>query len=426
MHDLFLTLGLMVAGFAYLDKAAPLDVLQDILSLPSSRSNGPVKLDLAFVNNLPGTPQVYAYVTGRDTQGALVMLQSNNQWNHILPHGSPIPVKIAGDVKIPLRVDGIMTFASLPDYISSSRVYFAQGELSFATVGDDASLVEPSVFNTQDPNANVSYGFVELNYAGGVDVFDISYVDWVGLPLGITVTGRNGANQSIPGLPSHAVQTICQDLKTQAATDHMPWDQLCRKGPDDYFLRVWSAAQYITLNPNTAFKHYFTQQVNEIWTRFTTQSLTVNTQSANTALVPANVTCQVATASHMLTCDGDNRPYAKPTAGDILGCSTGTFAIQAGDNDIHKAVVPRLCAAFNRGTLLLPGGDIQPSRDAFYPAGVPSNQYSRIVHKWELQGQGYTFPYDDVVGPFFRVHAAMSMLTWSHDRLQGMLRTQPG
>jgi hypothetical protein len=56
-----------------------------------------------------------------------------------------------------------------------------------------------------------------------------------------------------------------------------------------------------------------------------------------------------------------------------------------------------LCAAFNRGTLLLAGGDVQPSlgADSHYTT-APSNYYSAIVHKYELDGKGYAFAYDDV------------------------------
>lgn len=67
------------------------------------------------------------------------------------------------------------------------------------------------------------------------------------------------------------------------------------------------------------------------------------------------------------------------------------------DNAIHGAVVPRLCAAFERGTLLLPGGNVQPSLgNSSYYQESPCNHYSRLVHKYENDGLGYAFSYDDV------------------------------
>lgn len=110
------------------------------------------------------------------------------------------------------------------------------------------------------------------------------------------------------------------------------------------------------------------------------------------------MTCRVS-ASDSLACDGgDNRGYTRPTSADIYGCNSGPFAIDyTVDNDIHKAVVARLCAAFNRGTLLLDGGNYQPSlgSDSYYTTS-PNNHYSRIVHEHEDGGLGYAFSYDDV------------------------------
>ena len=87
----------------------------------------------------------------------------------------------------------------------------------------------------------------------------------------------------------------------------------------------------------------------------------------------------------------------KPTAYDIFGCSTGPFEIQAIDNDVHRAVVPRLCAAFNRSTFLTNGGNVQPSLpSSSYYGTSPTNHFSRIVHQYEVDGKGYAFSYDDV------------------------------
>jgi hypothetical protein len=59
--------------------------------------------------------------------------------------------------------------------------------------------------------------------------------------------------------------------------------------------------------------------------------------------------------------------------------------------------VPRLCAAFNRGTFLTDGGNVQPSLSSdYYYLSSPSNHYSRIIHEYETDGLGYAFAYDDV------------------------------
>ena len=90
----------------------------------------------------------------------------------------------------------------------------------------------------------------------------------------------------------------------------------------------------------------------------------------------------------------------------IFGCASGPFAIIDSDNDIHRAVVPRLCAAFNRGTLLIPGGDVQPSLPPkIYYTSTTHNWYSAFVHGSEARRRGYAFPYDDVT-PSIRYNTA--------------------
>ena len=98
-----------------------------------------------------------------------------------------------------------------------------------------------------------------------------------------------------------------------------------------------------------------------------------------------------------MNCAGSNRAITKPTAADIFGCNSGPFLIQGPDNDVYRAIVPRLCAAFTRTTLLMDGGNVQPSvgRSSYYLSS-PSSHYSRITHDYEIDGRGYAFSYDDV------------------------------
>lgn len=122
------------------------------------------------------------------------------------------------------------------------------------------------------------------------------------------------------------------------------------------------------------------------------QALTVVTQSA-----ASSIACQVPPSDDQLHCTGSSSTYSKSSAVDIFDCNSGPFNITDSANDIHKAIVPRLCAAFHRSTLLLNGGNVQPSLSAssYYGDGV-TNWYSKIVHQFEGGGRGYAFPYDDV------------------------------
>lgn len=204
----------------------------------------------------------------------------------------------------------------------------------------------------------------------------------------MSLTGSDGSVQTAKGLKAGSAVSICNELRTQAASDGQPWDQLCMTN-NGVTLRVLSPNDYISIVPN-GFSSYWTNYVNSVWSQYTSNTLTVNTQAAAGSLA-----CRVSGST--LTCAGDNRGYAKPVAKDIFGCNSGPFLIQGSDNDAHRGVVPRLCAAFERSTLLLSGGNVQPNlKSTSYYTVNPTNHYSRITHKYEVDGRGYTFSYDDV------------------------------
>ena len=349
-------------------------------------------LTLDLVNNLSGG-QVNCYITGSDSNGALVLLQPNGQFFYPSCDSATTPQAITANVAIPLGAYGSTTKITIPSYISAARVWFAQGDLTFfvlAGPNGGPTLVEPSAVNPSDPSAAVSWGFVELTYteAGGLFA-NISYVDFVGLVLGMSLTCLDGTAQSALGLQATAVASICSALKAQEAVDGQPWGDLCVESTSGTPLRVLSPQDYISLNPD-AFSSYYTSYVSSVWSHFASSTLTIDTQAS-----AGEVSCSVSGST--LNCAGDNRGYAEPCAADIFGCNSGPFSIQSGDNGVHLAVVPRLCAAFARSTLLIDGGDSQPgpASSEYYTAN-PTNWYSKIVHEYEVDGKGYAFAYDDV------------------------------
>lgn len=353
------------------------------------------KLPMSLVNNFAGGA-VNVYVTGLDSENRLVMLQPDGQFFYpTAASGQETPQIVTGDIKIPLGDKGSTTNITVPGYISSARVWFAEGELKFYTVWSSAtngpSLVQPAAVNPQDPSAAVNWGFVELtnNEAWGLYA-NISYVDFVGLILGMQMTETNGNTQSALGLGPDAVSSICASLKAQTEKDGQPWGDLCVTGLNGQPLRILAPSNYVASNPD-AFKTYWNEYIDNVWDHYTSDTLTVNTQAA-----AGEVACKV--TGDELTCAGDNRGYAKPTASDIFGCNSGPFAILGDDNDVHRAVVPRLCAAFVRTTLLSsPGGNTQPGLDStHYYGSDPTHWYSKFVHENLVDGRGYAFPYDDV------------------------------
>ncbi|OQD74729.1 hypothetical protein PENANT_c166G05627 [Penicillium antarcticum] len=353
----------------------------------SAQAN-PGSLSLRLVNNFYGG-QVNAYIQGLDSNNKIVFVLGDGSLVYPSSRGSGAPVAIRQNLAVPLTGTGGTFEIILPIALSSARIYFAEGELSFFMVktptGD--GLVQPST-NPQDPNAGLNWGFVEFTYAADLTVFaNISYVDFVGMILSMALSVTDGTGTQITrSLPSGAVSHICSGLVNQTSDEGYPWSSSCITSPSGTLLRVLSPGKI----KSNAFESYWNTYVDQVWSHYTSNPLTINTQSGT-----GDAICQVSGAT--MTCNGDNRGYAKPTAADIWGCNSGPFERLASDNAVHVAVIPRLCAAFVRSTLLLAGGNVQPSLDSsHYYTVSPTDHYSRLIKQFEVDGKGYTFPYDDV------------------------------
>ncbi|KEY70783.1 hypothetical protein S7711_03278 [Stachybotrys chartarum IBT 7711] len=366
----------------------PIIVIPDEDAGLSARAESPT-LNLQFLNRFNGF--VNAYLTGMDPEGRVAFIRADGSVYYPSSGGSSVPVWIPqADVRIPLEAGQQLNMV-LPFALTSGRIYYAAGELSFAVVSTPIGegIVQPAPNVLTDPSAGVNWGFVELTLtSSGVLYANISYVDFVGMPLGMELTVYGGESQSAYGVSSDAVGNICNSLSAQASRDLRPWGGLCLSS-SGVPIRVVSPYLYHDLDAN-GFTTYWDQYGNDVWQKFRNQPLVIDTQGPR-----GHVNCYV--QGDTLNCDGDNRGYGRPTARDIWGCDSGPFGKMSGDNDVHLAVIPRLCAAFVRSTLLSQGGEVQPSLGSSnYYLVDPTNHYSRIVHEHEVDGKGYAFAYDDV------------------------------
>ncbi|KAI0407000.1 hypothetical protein F4802DRAFT_605838 [Xylaria palmicola] len=296
-----------------------------------------------------------------------------------------------------------------PGLVESGRIYISDGDLDFFR-SEAPQIVHPDPHNPDDPASSKIWGFVEFTHTksapgGNVDMtVNLSFVDWVSLPLGMNVTFAVGTDKrtvSIPGLRPDGLKRICDGFSTLKSF----WPKLCLKA-NDAPLRVMSPEKYASLYPDDKdAANYYEPYINTVWEKYKNADLRINTQtdgpdSAKKVDNGRIVTCRVGQTDNILHCDSDAGDFNRPVSRDIYGCNSGPFANPADgvqESWSRARVRPRLCAAFVRSTLHLDGA--QPSRDISsnkYYQQPTTNHYSRLVHENLIGGMGYAFSYDDV------------------------------
>ncbi|KAJ2988500.1 hypothetical protein NUW58_g3945 [Xylaria curta] len=239
-----------------------------INSTSKIQAQGANPLEVDVVNNF-GSNQMYLYITGTDSNGVACLLGPDGNFFYPNAGGSAIPVPIQGDYKISLGGVGSTTKVTLPDFLISSRIWVAEGELQFFTLinGDGKTvIVEPSVSNPSDPSASIKWGFVEFNWNNGEIYANITYVDWVGISMGMALTLGAGQTQVVKGLKGGAVQHICNDLNSQNSRDSAGWDKLCMTNGNGEALRVLSPNLRIAGDP-TWQAEYYNGYIDKVWSK---------------------------------------------------------------------------------------------------------------------------------------------------------------
>ncbi|EME49681.1 glycoside hydrolase family 64 protein [Dothistroma septosporum NZE10] len=343
-------------------------------------------LQIALMNQ-SNSSQVYAYITGRaiDNNDAVFMLQADARTPYYPASpskvGSPVPVNIA----ISLGAPGNTVTATIPR-LAGARIWFSIGNPLTFLLNPGPGVVEPSVFNRSDPNYNINFGFCEFTFNSAQVFVNISYVDFVSnVPIALTLADTSGGSQHVAGMSSDGLATVAKGLRAQTVADGRRWGSLIvQSGGKD--LRALSPNSGITTNP-TWFETYWTDYVNQVWDKYSSQQLIVDTQASW-----GEVKGQVNSSGYLDF--GDGSTFSKPTSADIFSSNSGPFA--TGGNAKTNAIIPRLCAGFNRSTLLAsdqaPNGTSPPQ----YYQNAITNHYSRIVHAANVDGLGYAWPYDDV------------------------------
>ena len=318
----------------------------------SERDDAPGALTIELYNNYD-SENVHAYIqtTLKDSGQVRLITADGTPYQPLAnSRSAAVPIPQSANCGIKLGAKGSSVSITMPIPMLTGRIYVADGELSLHVLQSDSgiSLQNPAFQQPYDPNFNTSYGFVEANQDGKCIYVNPTYVDFVGLPLGMELVTEK-ATLGISGLPENGVEEVCRQLAAEQQKDGFPWGKLCLEDGNGAPIRVLSPQHDLE-----GFKTYFNGYIDQVWQHITGNGIQFDTQDSNPL-----VSCHI--QGEAMTCDRTSRPFPKPTSADIWGCNSGPFA-QTGDACWDK-IGARFCAAFHRATFLLPGGDVQPRQE---------------------------------------------------------------
>lgn len=340
------------------------------------------------LQNRTNSHDVYAYITGQalDNGNHVCLIKADGRTPYYpeSPPGTITP--LSENCSIRLGGQGSTTTVTIP-HLAGGRIWFSIGkELTFY-LNPGPAIVEPSVTNPSDPNIHTTWDFCEFTFANNQLYANISYVDFVSLPISLTLTPDNGPDQKVLGLKPDGLASICAGLESQNLEDGKDWHKLVFES-DGKKLRALSPNNGGVMEGGNMFHGYYDPYVNAVWEKYSRAPLAVDTQ-AQWGRVEAKV------VNGELEFPGIGK-FGKPSSADIFSCSTGPFTSNAG---ALGPLTARISAAFNRSTLLI--NDVHPINERvenYYKEKI-TNHYARLVHEANIDGRGYAFPYDDVSAP---------------------------
>lgn len=332
-------------------------------------------LSMTIVNNSGsyGNDTIHFYVVGTN-------LDTKAQ-SYVTPDGvlKPVSTSLNGpdgyaDLSIPLAAQG-NTKIGLPSPMSG-RVYFSLGsKLKFKVVtggGGKPALQYPAGWVESDPSFAVLHDFVEFTHDDSGMYCNTTMVDMFSVPLSLTLDGSRSqaAGTLVDGGRDAIFSTIAgnSDFSGLVLGDK---------------LRVIAPGHGVETGKFPG--DYFDDTVNRVWSKYTSETLTVNTGSA---------TYTGKVSGDTLTFSGGVKPISKPSTLDVLYCNG---ALAAPNDGVTGPVAAILGAGLNRTTLL--DATTQPTTDpsGYYGDDV-TNHYAKVMHDNTVDGKAYGFPFDDVAG----------------------------
>lgn len=340
------------------------------------------------LKNTSDSLNLFAHITGRDGQG-VVMLSADGQTLYRPPSPAEILQPLGADCAISIGGPGAQRTVHIP-HMFGARIWFCKDRPLTFLLNPGPAVVEPSATNPSDPNYDADWGFCEFTWNEQQLYVNVSYVDFVSLPIELVLENRAGVVTQVPGLPKGGLDAVCEKLLAQGRADGKGWDQLVVRGRSGHNLRALSPNAGMVMNPEL-FKDYFKPHVDAVWDKYRHADLVVNTQVGDWGDVVGRV-------------QGDSLvfprvgSFGKPSARDIFSCNSGPFEHRPDVSQTMLNVGARISAALNRSTLLINGRQPEGERVQTYYREGRTNHYARVCHEVTVGGRGYAFPYDDV-GP---------------------------
>ena len=292
----------------------------------------PDALDIELVNKT-NSNTVYAYVTGLalDNNNAWFLLQADGKAPFYPSSPPSIGTPVPADCAILLNGPGAAARTITIPHIAGGRIYLSVDQRLTFLLNPGPALVEPSVTNPSDPNINTNWGFCEFTWNNDQLYANISYVDFVSLPIALALITGSGETKEVHGLAPDGLETIAAGLEQQTATDNQGWNSLIVKDQSSgQTLRVLSPNQGIVMNPSL-FAGYFEPFINQVWSKYNQTDLQVDYGSGS---------AQGRVSGNDLTLN--NQRFSKPSTRDIFNASSGPFV--TGSDGTRNAIIPGLNA----------------------------------------------------------------------------------
>ena len=350
-------------------------------------------LDIQLKNETDSN-NVYVSITGLalDKNNALFLLKSDGKTPFYPGQPGKDQTPVGNDCAIKMGRPGSKTTVKVP-HLAGSRIYFSIGKplrFHLNRGGNGPALVAPSINNPADPNYDTEWSFCEFTFDHSQLFCNISYVDFVAISVALELTEHNGNKQVVSGFGSKGLEQMAKDLKDQATHDKQPWGSLIY-APKGKIIRIMSPNNAI-LGNGKLFHGYYEPYVNDVWKKYSKDTLAIDTQNGDWGVVKGKVENGIFTFPNK---GGQPYKFSKPSTADIFSCSSGPFNLP---NNEYGNIGARLAAGFNRSTLLTSEKHPNMPAPKMYYRGdqVPTNHYSRICHDRNEDRLGYAFPYDDV------------------------------